>query len=134
MRENWGTEAVNYVEKLLGQIQNPTRPGEDIDRLANKIRGNYARAVLTANLSVTAKQVSAYPTAAMVTGWKALNKALVSQRTGDPALIAKYSPWLWHRSQGSMSKELGDLAKGKRKSEKPVILLNTLWIDSSFFF
>ena len=135
MRENWGTEAVNYVEKLLGQIQNPTRPGEDIDRLANKIRGNYARAVLTANLSVTAKQVSAYPTAAMVTGWKALNKALVSQRTGDPALIAKYSPWLWHRSQGSMSKELGDLAKGKRKSEFVEKLENATdwvgWMDTA---
>ncbi len=135
MRDNWGTEAADYIEKLLGQIQNPTRPGEDIDRLANKIRGNYARAVLTANLSVTAKQVSAYPTAAIVTGWKALNKALVSKRTGDPALIAKYSPWLWHRSQGSMSKELGDLAKGKSKSAFVEKLENATdwvgWMDTA---
>ena len=135
MRDNWGTEAADYIEKLLGQIQNPTRPGEDIDRLANKIRGNYARAVLTANLSVTAKQFSAYPTAAMVTGWKALNKALVSKRTGDPALIAKYSPWLWHRSQGSMSKELGDLAKGKSKSAFVEKLENATdwvgWMDTA---
>ena len=115
LRDTWGTEAAEYIEKLLGDIQNPKRPGEDIDRRANKIRSNYARAVLTANISVTLKQASAYPTAAMVTGWKALNKALLTKRTGDPALIEKYSPWLWHRSQGSIAKELGDLAKGKSK-------------------
>ena len=137
----WGSSATKYIDKLMGDIQTRTPPGEEADKLMNKIRSNYAQAVLTANPSVALKQFSAYPTAAIVVGWKPLKQAANPTKKVDLALIDKYSPWLWYRSQGSMERELGELAKGKRKvpewmdwvNKTDAAVVKKLWLASEYY-
>lgn len=70
-----------------------------MERLANKLSGNYVKAVLLGNAKVAMKQMASYPTAAAVIPWKYLNKALVAGgkngrliSRADAELINKYTP------------------------------------------
>ena len=118
--QKWGKDAVDYVEKMMTDLQNAGGRTENWDKLFNKVRSNYAQAVLTLNLSVAMKQAASYPTAAAVTGWKPLARAMADFGKVNQDLIAKYTPLQWYRSQGYSSQELGDMAK--RGMKLPPIL------------
>lgn len=140
----WGSEAGDYIEKLLADIQNPANTKGNIGKDFAKIRSNYAGAVLTLNLSVAMKQAASYPTAAAVVGWKALGKAMPYLAPGvkvDLDTVAKYTPLLWYRSKGYSTKELGDLAKGNKSLPKAlnwiqaidVKTTSALWKAAEFY-
>jgi hypothetical protein len=110
VNNRWGARAVNYVEKMVADLQNKKVDRDDFAKLLDKVRSNYAGAVLSLNASVAMKQAASYPTAAAVLGWGPLAKAMKDVGRVDLALIAKYTPLQWYRSQGYSSQELGDIA------------------------
>ena len=146
VRRQWGETAIKYVDKLMGDLQNGSAEKNELIKALNKVRSNYAGAVLTLNLSVAMKQAASYPTAAAVLGWRPLLSAMHNLGHVDLDLIAKYTPLQWYRSKGFSTKELGDLSKtdslmGKLLSHKVlnwvqgVDLLTTrkLWKASEYY-
>lgn len=116
VKKAWGESGYNYVEKLMTDLQSGANAKNIWIRLLNKVRGNYAGAVLTLNMSVAMKQAASYPTAAAVLGWRPLARAMGDVGKVDLDLIARYTPLQWYRSKGFSIKELGDL----RQTDGPV--------------
>lgn len=105
----WGKTGYDYITKLMTDLQGGGKQASNWTKTLNKVRSNYAGAVLTLNASVAMKQAASYPTAAAVLGWGPLVKAMGDIGHVDLDLIAKYTPLQWYRSQGFSTKELGDI-------------------------
>lgn len=104
IEQTWGKSANAYIDKMLTDLQSP--PKSDHPLFA-KLRGNFARAVLSMNISVTMKQAASYPTAAAVLGWKPLLKALRTDGNSaikpiyraDTAEIDEITDLYWDRTE-----------------------------------
>ena len=71
----WGASGVKYLDNLMADIQmGRDRDSTIITRFLGRLRRNYAQSVLTLNPNSAVSQVSGYPTAASVLGWKAVNR------------------------------------------------------------
>jgi hypothetical protein len=133
MAKSYGKTGQDYIQNLItDMVCGRSTPGTIFDR----IKGNYAQAVLSANLSVTIKQAASYPTAAATIGWKPLMKALAKGgkngriiSRADRALIDAYSPLLWKRSQGAIDTEIGDMAHAQDWTKKAKWLMG--WIEKT---
>ena len=124
VKQQWGEAGYNYVEKMMTDLQSG-RPAKNVwVKALNKIRSNYAGAVLTLNASVAMKQAASYPTAAAVLGWGPLARALTDNGRVDLALIEKYTPLQWYRSKGFSTRELGDMASAK---DSRIPALDWIW-------
>lgn len=116
IRKKWGKPTMKYIEKFMTDLQTNRRSGDDWENMLNRLRSNYAGAVLTLNLSVAMKQAASYPTAIAVLGtWPAI-RAMGNLGKVNLDLIAKYTPLQWYRSQGYSVKELGDIKAGRKDS------------------
>lgn len=110
LRKQWGTNAVKRLETMVADLSG-TKPRESGMGMLNRIRSNYAGAVLELNPSTGMKQLIAYPSAASVLGWDAMAVGLTKWQKVDVKLIGRYTPLLWHRMQGFIDADLGDFAK-----------------------
>lgn len=110
LRKQWGTNAVKRLESMVADLSG-SKPRESGMGMLNRIRSNYAGAVLELNPSTGMKQLIAYPSAASVLGWDAMAVGLTKWQKVDVKLISKYTPLLWHRMQGFIDADLGDFAK-----------------------
>ena len=141
IESRWGKTGTKYVDKLMGDLQGSTQAKNVWAKALNKVKGNYAQAVLTLNLSVAMKQAASYPTAAAVLGWKPLAQAMKDFGKVDLGLIEKYTPLQWYRSKGFSTKELGDMkSSGKSLPQglnwvQGVDLITTrkLWKASEYY-
>lgn len=141
IESRWGKTGTKYVDKLMGDLQGSTQTKNVWAKALNKVRSNYAGAVLTLNLSVAMKQAASYPTAAAVLGWKPLAQAMKDFGKVDLGLIEKYTPLQWYRSKGFSTKELGDMkSSGKSLPQglnwvQGVDLITTrkLWKASEYY-
>lgn len=69
IKEQWGRSAVEYVNDLLTDLQTTQRKRDNgVSRMAARLRGNYAGAILTLNPGVAIAQAASLPTAAAVLG------------------------------------------------------------------
>ena len=69
IKEQWGTNAVSYLDDLLTDLQTTQRHRSNgVSRMLGALRGNYAGAVLTLNPGVAIAQAASLPTAAAVLG------------------------------------------------------------------
>lgn len=118
LNRKWGSGASAYIDKLMADIQNPSKNFDSWARTMAKVRSNYAGSVLTMNASVAVKQAASYPTAAAVVGWQPLIKAMTDWKKSDINFIAEHTPLLWYRSKGFSTQELGDMAKGQKQIPK----------------
>lgn len=110
IKDKWGSNATNYIDNLMRDVQGGAgRKSDAQDKLLQKIKSNYAGAILTMNISVAMKQAASYPTAGYILGAKNLTKALADFKRVDESLIAKYTPLLWYRSLGWNQVDLQDL-------------------------
>lgn len=110
LRKQWGTKAVERLETMVADLSG-SKPRESGMGMLNRIRSNYAGAVLELNPSTGMKQLIAYPSAASVLGWDAMAVGLTKWQKVDVKLISQYTPLLWHRMQGFIDSDLGDFAK-----------------------
>lgn len=110
LRKQWGTNDVKRLETMVADLSG-SKPRENGMGMLNRIRSNYAGAVLELNPSTGMKQLIAYPSAASVLGWDAMAVGLTKWQKVDVKLIGRYTPLLWHRMQGFIDADLGDFAK-----------------------
>lgn len=111
LEEKWGTKAVKHLEQMVTDLSGAQPPQASGAEMLNRIRSNYAGAVLELNPSTGMKQLIAYPSAASVLGWDAMAVGLTKWQRVNVKLINRYTPLLWHRMQGFIDADLGDYAK-----------------------
>ena len=141
IKEQWGRSAVEYVNDLLTDLQTNQRHRDNgVSRMAARLRGNYAGAILTLNPGVAIAQAASLPTAAAVLGSDTMAAVVpfvknlsAKQRTVLEAEISEHGDVLleW-RKRGSQRGELASIGKGLTPAEKAMDKLPkavTGWIN-----
>ena len=141
IKEQWGRSAVEYVNDLLTDLQTTQRKRDNgVSRMAARLRGNYAGAILTLNSGVAIAQAASLPTAAAVLGSDTMAAVVpfvknlsAKQRTVLEAEISEHGDVLleW-RKRGSRRGELASIGKDPTLAEKAMDKLPkalTGWIN-----
>lgn len=107
----WGKSSINYIEKLVGDLQ---RSGKDMDAFSGFfgwLRGQYASAVISFNPSSMLKQWGSYATAMAYLSPGDLAAGLLRGMKGKVSTdtLGQYSSVYWYRNQGNSTQELHDL-------------------------
>lgn len=107
----WGKSSINYIEKLVGDLQ---RSGKDMDAFSGFfgwLRGQYASAVISFNPSSVLKQWGSYATAMAYLSPGDLAAGLLRGMKGKVSTdtLGQYSSVYWYRNQGNATQELHDL-------------------------
>ena len=127
LEEKWGSDAVNYVDELLTDLQTPGRKTRKSSMTAlGKLRGNYAGAILTLNPGVAIAQAASLPTAGAVLGADTMATVVPfvknfspKQRAALEAEITEHGDaLLQYRLRGSQRGELESIGKNLSAAEK----------------
>lgn len=127
LEEKWGSDAVNYVDELLTDLQTPGRKTRKSSMTAlGKLRGNYAGAILTLNPGVAIAQAASLPTAGAVLGADTMAAVVPfvknfspKQRAALEAEITEHGDaLLQYRLRGSQRGELESIGKILSAAEK----------------
>ena len=142
LEEKWGSDAVNYVDELLTDLQTPGRKTRKSSMTAlGKLRGNYAGAILTLNPGVAIAQAASLPTAGAVLGADTMAAVVPfvknfshKQRAALEAEITEHGDaLLQYRLRGSQRGELASIGMSQGAAEKAMDKLPkwvTGWINS----
>ena len=142
LEEKWGSDAVDYVEELLVDLQSPGKKTRKSSMTAlGKLRGNYAGAILTLNPGVAIAQAASLPTAGAVLGADTMAAVVPfvknlsgKQRAALEQEIAQHGDvLLQYRLRGSQRGELASIGVSQGAAEKAMDKLPkwvTGWINS----
>ena len=141
IKEQWGKGTVDYINDLLTDLQTTQRRRDNgVSRMAARLRGNYAGAVLTLNPGVAIAQAASLPTAGAVLGMDTMAAVVpfvknlsAKQRAALEAEITQHGDALleW-RKRGSQRGELASIGKDESLAEKAMDRLPkalTGWIN-----
>lgn len=141
IKEQWGRSAVEYINDLLTDLQTTQRKRDNgVSRMAARLRGNYAGAILTLNPGVAIAQAASLPTAAAVLGSDTMASVVpfvknfsTKQRAALETEISEHGDVLleW-RKRGSQRGELASIGKDPTPAEKAMDKLPkalTGWIN-----
>lgn len=126
IKEQWGGDAVNYIDNLLKDLQKKSRQRKSTLQWLGNLSSKYAGAVLTLNPGVALAQAASLPTAAAVLGGDTVaavvpfvKNASPKQRAALEAEIKAHGDVLldW-RKRGSQNGELASIGKQKTLAEK----------------
>ena len=129
LEEKWGSDAVDYVEELLVDLQSPGKKTRKSSMTAlGKLRGNYAGAILTLNPGVAIAQAASLPTAGAVLGADTMAAVVPfvknfspKQRAALEAEITEHGDaLLQYRLRGSQRGELESIGKNLSAAEKGI--------------
>lgn len=142
IRAHWGQDAVNYINYLLTDLQSTQRKRADsIGRVMNRLRGNYAGAILTLNPGVAIAQAASLPTAGAVLGADTMAAVVPfvknlsgKQRAALEAEIAQHGDALLrYRMRGAQVGELASIGVDRGLAQNAMDKLPkslTGWINS----
>ena len=141
IKEQWGRDAVSYINDLLTDLQTTQRKRPSTaNRVLGNLRGNYAGAVLTLNPGVAIAQAASLPTAAAVLGRDTMAAVVPfvknlspKARTALETEIREHGDVLldW-RKRGSQKGELASIGQSETVAEKAMDKLPTAltgWIN-----
>ena len=141
IKEQWGKGTVDYINDLLTDLQTTQRRRDNgVSRMAARLRGNYAGAVLTLNPGVAIAQAASLPTAGAVLGMDTMAAVVpfvknlsAKQRAALEAEITQHGDALleW-RKRGSQRGELASIGRDGSLAEKAMDKLPkalTGWIN-----
>lgn len=141
IKEQWGKGTVDYINDLLTDLQTTQRRRDNgVSRMAARLRGNYAGAVLTLNPGVAIAQAASLPTAGAVLGMDTMAAVVpfvknlsAKQRAALEAEITQHGDALleW-RKRGSQRGELASIGRDGSLAEKAMDRLPkalTGWIN-----
>ena len=126
IKEQWGGDAVNYVDNLLKDLQKKSRQRKSTLQWLGNLSSKYAGAVLTLNPGVALAQAASLPTAAAVLGGDTMAAVVPfvknlspKARTALETEIKEHGDVLldW-RKRGSQEGELASIGKRKTLAEK----------------
>lgn len=141
IKEQWGKGTVDYINDLLTDLQTTQRRRDNgVSRMAARLRGNYAGAVLTLNPGVAIAQAASLPTAGAVLGMDTMAAVVpfvknlsAKQRAALEAEITQHGDALLeYRKRGSQRGELASIGKDGSLAEKAMDRLPkalTGWIN-----
>ena len=141
IKEQWGKGTVDYINDLLTDLQTTQRRRDNgVSRMAARLRGNYAGAVLTLNPGVAIAQAASLPTAGAVLGMDTMAAVVPfvknfspTQRAALEAEITQHGDALLeYRKRGSQRGELASIGKDGSLAEKAMDRLPkalTGWIN-----
>ena len=141
IKEQWGKGTVDYINDLLTDLQTTQRRRDNgVSRMAARLRGNYAGAVLTLNQGVAIAQAASLPTAGAVLGMDTMAAVVpfvknlsAKQRAALEAEITQHGDALLeYRKRGSQRGELASIGKDGSLAEKAMDRLPkalTGWIN-----
>ena len=142
LKEQWGQSATNYIDDLLTDLQTTQRHrSTTVTRALNRLRSNYAGAILTLNPGVAIAQAASLPTAGAVLGADTMAAVVPfvknfsgKQRAALEAEIAQHGDVLLrYRLRGSQRGELASIGVSQGVAEKAMDTLPkwvTGWINS----
>ena len=126
IKEQWGGDAVNYIDNLLKDLQKKSRQRKSTLQWLGNLSSKYAGAVLTLNPGVALAQAASLPTAAAVLGGDTMAAVVPfvknlspKARTALETEIREHGDVLldW-RKRGSQKGELASIGKQKTLAEK----------------
>ena len=141
IKEQWGKGTVDYINDLLTDLQTTQRRRDNgVSRMAARLRGNYAGAVLTLNPGVAIAQAASLPTAGAVLGMDTMAAVVPfvknfspAQRAALEAEITQHGDALLeYRKRGSQRGELASIGRDSSLAEKAMDKLPkalTGWIN-----
>ena len=142
LKEQWGQSATNYIDDLLTDLQTTQRKrSTTMTKVLDRLRGNYAGAILTLNPGVAIAQAASLPTAGAVLGADTMAAAVPfvknlsgKQRAALEQEIAQHGDvLLQYRLRGSQRGELASIGVSQGAAEKAMDKLPkwvTGWINS----
>ena len=142
LKEQWGQSATNYIDDLLTDLQTTQRKrSTTMTKVLDKLRGNYAGAILTLNPGVAIAQAASLPTAGAVLGADTMAAVVPfvknlsgKQRAALEQEIAQHGDvLLQYRLRGSQRGELASIGVSQGAAEKAMDKLPkwvTGWINS----
>lgn len=142
LKEQWGQSATNYIDDLLTDLQTTQRKrSTTMTKVLDRLRGNYAGAILTLNPGVAIAQAASLPTAGAVLGADTMAAVVPfvknlsgKQRAALEAEIAQHGDVLLrYRLRGSQRGELANIGVSQGAAEKAMDKLPkwvTGWINS----
>ena len=142
LKEQWGQSATNYIDDLLTDLQTTQRKrSTTMTKVLDRLRGNYAGAILTLNPGVAIAQAASLPTAGAVLGADTMAAVVPfvknlsgKQRAALEQEIAQHGDVLLrYRLRGSQRGELASIGVSQGAAEKTMDKLPkwvTGWINS----
>ena len=142
LKEQWGQSATNYIDDLLTDLQTTQRKrSTTMTKVLDRLRGNYAGAILTLNPGVAIAQAASLPTAGAVLGADTMaavepfvKNLSGKQRAALEQEIAQHGDVLLrYRLRGSQRGELASIGVSQGAAEKAMDKLPkwvTGWINS----
>ena len=142
LKEQWGQSATNYIDDLLTDLQTTQRKrSTTMTKVLDRLRGNYAGAILTLNPGVAIAQAASLPTAGAVLGADTMAAVVPfvknfspKQRAALEAEITEHGDaLLQYRLRGSQRGELASIGVSQGMAEKAMDKLPkwvTGWINS----
>ena len=142
LKEQWGQSATNYIDDLLTDLQTTQRKrSTTMTKVLDRLRGNYAGAILTLNPGVAIAQAASLPTAGAVLGADTIAAVVPfvknlsgKQRAALEQEIAQHGDVLLrYRLRGSQRGELASIGVSQGAAEKAMDKLPkwvTGWINS----
>ena len=142
LKEQWGQSATNYIDDLLTDLQTTQRKrSTTMTKVLDRLRGNYAGAILTLNPGVAIAQAASLPTAGAVLGADTMAAVVPfvknlsgKQRAALEQEIAQHGDvLLQYRLRGSQRGELASIGVSQGAAEKTMDKLPkwvTGWINS----
>ena len=142
LKEQWGQSATTYIDDLLTDLQTTQRKrSTTMTKVLDRLRGNYAGAILTLNPGVAIAQAASLPTAGAVLGADTMAAVVPfvknlsgKQRAALEAEIAQHGDVLLrYRLRGSQRGELASIGVSQGMAEKAMDKLPkwvTGWINS----
>ena len=142
LKEQWGQSATNYIDDLLTDLQTTQRKrSTTMTKVLDRLRGNYAGAILTLNPGVAIAQAASLPTAGAVLGADTMAAVVPfvknlsgKQRAALEQEIAQHGDvLLQYRLRGSRRGELASIGVSQGAAEKAMDKLPkwvTGWINS----
>ena len=142
LKEQWGQSATNYIDDLLTDLQTTQRKrSTTMTKVLDRLRGNYAGAILMLNPGVAIAQAASLPTAGAVLGADTMAAVVPfvknlsgKQRAALEQEIAQHGDvLLQYRLRGSQRGELASIGVSQGAAEKAMDKLPkwvTGWINS----
>ena len=142
LKEQWGQSATTYIDDLLTGLQTTQRKrSTTMTKVLDRLRGNYAGAILTLNPGVAIAQAASLPTAGAVLGADTMAAVVPfvknlsgKQRAALEQEIAQHGDvLLQYRLRGSQRGELASIGVSQGAAEKAMDKLPkwvTGWINS----
>ena len=139
INDKWGEEGSKFYDRLVSDLTTERKSeNPPFVKPLNKLRSAKITSVFTANLGITIKQLSAYPSALVHLSHKALAKGLSKTayifKNWDALCeeIDSHTPLHYKRRKGLSSREMSEFLNtklSKKMKNMPSVLNPTKWIQ-----